>query len=153
HRGSGPALARALGTGAAAPRGTGGHRFAPARARRDLEPCTQRSWLCGVLVRAGSDFDRAIAGCPVRSFRPGADRAELPALALLGNGGRIDDNRIALPRRGAYTQLLRQLCLDARHQDRSQGGGGLPAPALCRAFARVGDRRSIVPPGALAPAT
>src|SRR5439155_25341983 len=114
--------------------------------------CSYRSTRSDVLVRAGDDFDRAIVGLPVRFFRSSTDRAELSALALLGTGGRIVDNRIALPRRGAYTQLLRKLCLDARHQDRSKGGGGLPAPALCRAFARVGDRRSIVPPGPLAPA-
>src|SRR5262249_23110132 len=61
HRGSEPALARALGDSAAAPAGTDRTRTASARARRDLEPCAQRSRLRGVLAWTRSEFDRTIA--------------------------------------------------------------------------------------------
>ena len=103
-------------------------------------------------LRARARVDRAAAGRPVRSVRPDPDCAELPALALLGDGRGADHDRCPLSRRGAHAHLVRQLCLDARHQHRSEGGGGFPAAALCRASARLRDRRGLVPPRAVAAA-
>ena len=47
-------------------------------------------------------LDRTAAGRPVRALRPDADRAELPALALLGDGRGADHHGRALSRRGAH---------------------------------------------------
>ena len=150
HRRSEPALPGPVGNRAAAPAGAHRARSATARPRRNLEPFTQCSCLCSVLAWTSAGLDRTTAGRPLRPLRPHSDPAEPSVVALLGNGRGIDRDRLPLPRRGAHTHLLRQLCLDTRHQPRSKGRGGLPAPALCRASDRVRDRRGIVPPRALA---
>ena len=77
-------------------------RIAAAGARRDLEPAAQ----CAVLYRffaAPRTFaDRAAAGQYLRAVGLHADRAELPAVALLGDGGRAHDHGRALSRRGTH---------------------------------------------------
>ena len=57
--------------------------------------------------RAG--IDRAAAGRPVRSLRPYADRAELPAVAFVGDGRGAEHDGRPLSRRGAHAHLVRQL--------------------------------------------
>ena len=57
--------------------------------------------------RAG--IDRAAAGRPVRARRPRADRAELPAVALVGDGRGADHDGRPLSRRGAHAHLVREL--------------------------------------------
>ena len=96
------------------------------------------------------------SGCrPTCSCRPtlAPIDAELPAVALLGHGRGADRDGRALSRRGAHAQLAsrasprrRRISLDP------QAGGRLPAAALCRAPARLGDRRGVLAARALAAA-
>jgi len=116
HRRSELALPGPIGNRAAAPAGAHRTRSPTARPRCDLEPFAQCSRLCGVLAWTGAGLDRTTAGRPLRSLRPDPDPAELSAVALLGNGRGIDHDRLSLSRRGAHAHLLRQLCLDTRHQ-------------------------------------
>ena len=106
--------------------------------------------LCGILVRARAGLDRAAAGRPVRAVRSHAYPAELSAVALVGHGRGTDHDGLALSRRGAHPHVVRQLCAHPRREPRSQERRGLPAPALRRASARLGDRRGVVPPRAVA---
>ena len=94
--------------------------------------------------------DRAGAGGSVRAVDAGADGAELSAAARLGHGRGIDLDRRPLSRRGAHPRILRQLRPDAPHQPGAAGGGRLPAPAICRISAGLGDRRGVVAARAVA---
>ena len=97
----------------------------------------------GFSLRRAALADRAPAGQPVRAVRPRADRAELPALALLGHGRGTDRHGRALSRRGAHAQRPSRAS-PPRHRIslEPQGRGRLPAGALRRAPARLGDRRA-----------
>ena len=63
-------------------------RHVAAGARRDVEPRAQHPGLCRLLAPARALADRTAAGQPVRAHRSRADGAELPAVALVGDGGR-----------------------------------------------------------------
>ena len=65
---------------------------------------------------------RRSSGCrPTCSCRPiCADHAELPAVALVGDGRGTDHDGRPLSRRGAHPHLVRELRGDARHQPRPE---------------------------------
>ena len=95
-------------------------RPAAAGARRDLEPGGQHRLLISA-CRCGASRRRS-SGCRPILFVPtraGADRAELPALALLGDGRGADRDGRALSRRGAHAQRLRELRRHPPHQPRA----------------------------------
>ena len=140
------------GHGDAAAAGAVRARPAAAGARRALEPGAQHPRLCRLLARRARRPDRAAAGRPVRAVRPGADRAELPALALVGHGRGADRHRRPLSRRGAHAHLVRQLCADRAASASTRRRGRLPAAALRRASAGLGDRRGLVAARAVAAA-
>ena len=92
-------------------------------------------------ARSRSPIERLQANMFVPS-RSDADRAELPALALLGDGRGTDRDGRALSRRGAHAHGLRELCRRAPHQPRAEGRGRFPAGAPRRAHSRLRDRRA-----------
>ena len=108
----------------------------------------------GCSLSRAADVDRAGAGRSVRALDlgadPGADGAELPAAARLGHGRGTDRDRRALSRRGAHPRIVRELRRLAPHQPRSAGRGRLPAAAIRRISAGLGDRRGVVAAGAVA---
>ena len=106
----------------------------------------------GCLAAPRADADRAPAGQSVRAVGACADHAELPAVALLGDGGGTDDDGGALSRRGAHARGLRELRRQPAHQPRPQGRGRFPPGALCRAYPRLRHRRRLLAPGAVAAA-
>ena len=63
-----------------------------------------RAVLCRLLLAPRALVDRTAAGQHLRAVGSGADRAELPALALLGDGGGTHHHGRALSRRGAHAQ-------------------------------------------------
>ena len=67
------------------------------------------------LARAPSAIERLQADVFVPT-RPGADDAELPAVALVGDGRGTDRDGRALSRRGAHPLVVRELRGDAAHQ-------------------------------------
>ncbi len=80
--------------------------------------CLAINLLCYVgfsLRHAPSAIERLQANIFVPS-RLGADRAELPALALLGDGGGAHHHGRALSRRGAHAQRVRKLRRHPPHQ-------------------------------------
>ena len=99
-----------VGPGHAAAAGAVRARSAAAGARRALEPGAQHPRLCRLLARPRAGVDRAAAGRPVRAVRPDADRAELPPVALVGDGRGAHHHGRPLSRRGAHAHLVRQLC-------------------------------------------
>src|ERR1035437_3220623 len=121
-----------------------------AGAWRALEPGAQYPVLRRLLPAPGAFGDRAAAGQYLRAVGPHADRAELPALALIGDRGRAHHHDRALSRRRAHPLRVRELRGDPSHQPGSQGRGRFPAGALCRAHPRLGDRRRLLAAGALA---
>ena len=68
-------------------------RTAAAGPRRDLEPRAQHPGLYRLLAPARADLDRADAGRRVRAVASRADDAELPAVALVGDGRGADHRR------------------------------------------------------------
>ncbi len=91
------------------------------------------------LARAPASIERLQADLFVPSDLAPID-AELPAVALLGDDRGTDHDGRALSRRGAHPHLLRQLCLDARHQPRSQGAR--PTSSSCATPSICSPRRS-----------
>ena len=108
--------------------------------------------LCRLLAAPRALVDRAPAGRRVRAVGSGADDAELPALALVGDGRGTDHDGRPLSRRRAHPPVVRKLRRHSPHQPRSQGRGRFPAGALRRAHARLRHRRGLVAPGAVAAA-
>jgi Na+/proline symporter len=101
------------------------------------------SFLLNILATIGFSTGRApsaierMQGRPVRADAAGADDAELPAVALVGDRRGADLDGRPLSRRGAHPLLVRKLCCCAAHQPPTRRGGGLSAPALRRAPARL----------------
>ena len=127
-------------------------RPAAAGARRGLEPRAQHPRLCRLLDPPRAERDRADAGRRVRAAAACADHAELPAVALVGDGRGTDLDGRALSRRGAHPHVVRELRRDQAHQPAAGRGGRFPAAALCRASARLRDRRRLVAARAVAAA-
>ena len=103
------------------------------------------------LGRAPSPIERMQADVFVPTS--GADGAELPAVALVGDGRGTDIDGRPLSRRGAHPGVVRKLRRDAPDQPAARRGGRLPIDALCRASARLGDRGCVVAAGAVAAAS
>ena len=70
---------------------------------RRVEPPGQYRVLHRLLLPTRTHADRADPGEYVRAFGSHADFAHLPALAFFGHGGRADNHRCALSRRGSHT--------------------------------------------------
>ena len=105
---------RAVGHRHAAAAGAVRARPAAAGAWRGLEPRAQHPRLYRLLAEPRAGVDRAAAGRPVRAVRPDADRAELPAVALVGDGRGTDHDGRALSRRGAHPLVVRELRREPR---------------------------------------
>ena len=141
-----------FGIAVAAPAAPARARASAAGARRALEPVAQHARLSW---RSRSRARRArSSGCRrTSSRRPSARRcAELPALAFLGDGRGADRDGRALSRRGAHLVGVRELRGEPPHQPRSQARSRHPPAALRRASPRLGDRRGLLAPRAVAAA-
>ena len=129
-------------------------RTAAAGARRGVEPVAQRRRLCR-RSRSGASRRRS-SGCRPTLFVPSAahaDRAELPAVALVGDGRGTDHHGRALSRRGAHAH--RRSTASPRRTRISlepKAEADFRAAALRRASARFGDRRGLVAARAVAAA-
>ena len=102
-----------------------------------------------LLIAARALADRTVSGQRVRALRSGADRAELSAMALFGDGRGVDHGSCTLSRQAAYPRRLRKLHSHAPHQPGAQRRGRFPAGAPCRTYPGLRHRRCIVAAGAV----
>ena len=84
--------------------------------------------------------DRTSAGGPVRAANAGAERTDLPALALDGDGAGYPEHGRAISRARTRAPGIRCLCRPSPGQPRAVGAGRFRTAAACRAADRLLDR-------------
>ena len=139
--------------GAAAAAASARPRPAAAGARRALEPGAQhRSPMSASrCARAPTPIERLQANL----FVPSELAPMAPSFRLWRSSVTVEELTTTVARYLGEERtriVVRELRRQPAHQPRSQGRGRLPAGALCRAYARLGDRRGLVAAGAVAAA-
>src|SRR5581483_11556000 len=115
-----------------------------------VEPDAQPAGLYRAVTGPPALLDRTAAGRFVRAERACADGADLPPLALYGDGAGHPEHGRAISRRGPRPPFVPGFCRDPQHPARSGGARRFRTVAARRAFDRVLDRRCLLAPGDVA---